>query len=220
MSWPIAPRRSPRRRAALRPKPRSSRRNRRHGRNRSRISGGSGATAALHSPPCRSSENAAQGTPGRPAAATGCDDLRRCSALRRDLRGRLRAPLGTGVDLSAEPAASDRAPTRSVSRHRRLLRLVLDPVGPDPRAQDLEIARRGRGRESPVSTPRAVARYLLSWHLFLPGLVILAFVPLGRAAALAALASGFGLLLLPALWDRDRRLLHDRWTRTRVLREG
>lgn len=71
-----------------------------------------------------------------------------------------------------------------------------------------------------VSTSRAVARYLLSWHLFLPGLAVLAFVPLGRAAALAALASGFALLLLPALWDRDRRLLHDRWTRTRVLREG
>lgn len=71
-----------------------------------------------------------------------------------------------------------------------------------------------------LSTPRAIARYLLSWHLFLPGLVVLAFVPLGRAAALAVLASGFGLLLLPALWDHDRRLLHDRWTRTRVLREG
>lgn len=72
---------------------------------------------------------------------------------------------------------------------------------------------------APPSTPRAIARYLLAWHLFLPGLAYIAVSEVQRADALAALALGFAVLLLPALTDRDRRLLHDRWTKTRVVRE-
>ena len=70
-----------------------------------------------------------------------------------------------------------------------------------------------------VSTPRALARYLLSWHLFVPGLIVIALDQPGPVASLAALAMSFGLLLLPALWDPERRLLHDRWTRTRLQRD-
>jgi uncharacterized RDD family membrane protein YckC len=72
---------------------------------------------------------------------------------------------------------------------------------------------------APPSTPRAVVRYLLAWHLFLPGLVFIAFADARPAVGLAALAAGFSVLLLPALLDRDRRLLHDRWSGTRVLRD-
>jgi hypothetical protein len=37
---------------------------------------------------------------------------------------------------------------------------------------------------------------------------------------LFALAIGFAALMLPALVDPQRRLLHDRWTGTRVVRLG
>lgn len=72
---------------------------------------------------------------------------------------------------------------------------------------------------APPSMPRAIARYVLAWHLFLPGLAYVAVSEAQRANALVALALGFAVLLLPALADRDRRLLHDRWTKTRVVRE-
>jgi len=73
-----------------------------------------------------------------------------------------------------------------------------------------------RGR--PPSPGRAVARYVLSWHLFVPGLLFIALASPGRYAALGALAAGFVLLLLPLWMDPQRRLLHDRWTRTSVVR--
>jgi uncharacterized RDD family membrane protein YckC len=66
--------------------------------------------------------------------------------------------------------------------------------------------------------PRAIARYVLSWTLFVPGLVYIALLQPSRAGGLAALAIGFVLTLAPALFDRDRRLLHDRWSRTRIVR--
>jgi len=71
---------------------------------------------------------------------------------------------------------------------------------------------------APPSVARAIARYVLAWHLWLPGLVWVAFFQSRALADLAALAAGFTLLLLPALADPQRRLLHDRWTRTRVVR--
>jgi hypothetical protein len=37
-------------------------------------------------------------------------------------------------------------------------------------------------------------------------------------AGLLALALGFVVLLLPAGFDPQRRLLHDRWTATRIVR--
>lgn len=70
----------------------------------------------------------------------------------------------------------------------------------------------------PPSPGRAVARYVLSWHLFVPGLLFIALSSPGRYVALAALAIGFVLLLLPLWMDPQRRLLHDRLTRTWVIR--
>jgi uncharacterized RDD family membrane protein YckC len=70
------------------------------------------------------------------------------------------------------------------------------------------------------SLPRATARYLLSWTLFLPGLAYIAVFEPSRTGSLVALALGFGALLIPAIVDPQRRLLHDRWTGTRIVRES
>ena len=63
-----------------------------------------------------------------------------------------------------------------------------------------------------------MARYLLAWHLWLPGLAIAALLPNTAVWTLLALAGGFALLLIPAQTDDQRRLLHDRWTGTRIVR--
>ncbi len=70
----------------------------------------------------------------------------------------------------------------------------------------------------PPSSARAVARYVLAWHLWLPGLAIAGWLPLSAGSTLAAVAVSVALLLIPALMDRQRRLLHDVWTGTRVVR--
>jgi uncharacterized RDD family membrane protein YckC len=72
----------------------------------------------------------------------------------------------------------------------------------------------------PPSAGRAIARYVLAWHLWLPGLAWVALFHSHALADLGALAAGFAVLLMPALADPQRRLLHDRWTRTRVVRLG
>lgn len=69
------------------------------------------------------------------------------------------------------------------------------------------------------SLARATARYLLSWTLFLPGLAYIAAFEPSRNGSFVALALGFGVLLIPAIVDPERRLLHDRWTGTRIVRE-
>jgi uncharacterized RDD family membrane protein YckC len=69
-----------------------------------------------------------------------------------------------------------------------------------------------------LTTGRAIARYLLAWHLFLPGTAFVALFPAHGALDLLALALGFGLLLVPAWFDPSHRLLHDRWTRSSVVR--
>jgi uncharacterized RDD family membrane protein YckC len=71
---------------------------------------------------------------------------------------------------------------------------------------------------APPSMPRATARYVLAWHLWIPGLAYIAVTGVDVVANLVALAAGFALLLLPAVADPQRRLLHDRWTATRVVR--
>lgn len=71
----------------------------------------------------------------------------------------------------------------------------------------------------PPHRNRALARYLLAWHLWLPGLVIATTLQLSVAGTLVALAISFALLLIPALTDRRQRLLHDRWTGTRIVHE-
>jgi uncharacterized RDD family membrane protein YckC len=71
---------------------------------------------------------------------------------------------------------------------------------------------------APPRFGRAALRYLLAWHLWLPGLVWVALFQTHVLADLGALALGFAVLLVPALLDPQRRLLHDRWTRTRIVR--
>jgi uncharacterized RDD family membrane protein YckC len=66
---------------------------------------------------------------------------------------------------------------------------------------------------------RAIARYVLAWHLFVPGAVFIALFPAHGAVDLFALASGFALLLIPACLDPAHRLLHDRWTGSQVVRQ-
>jgi uncharacterized RDD family membrane protein YckC len=70
----------------------------------------------------------------------------------------------------------------------------------------------------PPSLARAAGRYLLAWHLWLPGALWAALARTGTVATAAAFVCGFALLLLPALADPQRRLLHDRATSTRVIR--
>ncbi len=70
----------------------------------------------------------------------------------------------------------------------------------------------------PPHSGRAIARYVLAWHLWLPGLAIAAALQLSAGATFVALAVSFALLLIPALIDHRRRLLHDMLTGTRVVR--
>jgi uncharacterized RDD family membrane protein YckC len=79
----------------------------------------------------------------------------------------------------------------------------LKVVGPDDR---------------PPGAGRAAVRYLLAWHLWLPGVLWAAFYDSDARSGAAAFIVGFALLLVPALADPQRRLLHDRWSRTRVVR--
>ena len=72
----------------------------------------------------------------------------------------------------------------------------------------------------PPTVPRSIARYVLAWHLWLPGLLWVALFHTHVVADLGAFALGYAALLLPAVGDADRRLLHDRWTRTRIVRLG
>jgi uncharacterized RDD family membrane protein YckC len=76
----------------------------------------------------------------------------------------------------------------------------------------------GDGR--PPGPGRALARYVLAWHLWLPGLLWVALFPTNALGGAAALALGFAALLLPGAADPQRRLLHDRWSGTRVVRLG
>lgn len=70
----------------------------------------------------------------------------------------------------------------------------------------------------PPRSRRAIARYVLAWHLWLPGLAIARGCSLSAGSTLAALGVSSALLLIPALIDRQQRLLHDLWTGTRVVR--
>jgi uncharacterized RDD family membrane protein YckC len=75
----------------------------------------------------------------------------------------------------------------------------------------------GAGRPPGIAT--AIARYVLAWHLLLPGAIWIALF--GGNGALDALITvlGFGALLATALLDDQRRLLHDRLSATRIVRE-
>ena len=70
----------------------------------------------------------------------------------------------------------------------------------------------------PPSLARSTARYVLAWHLWLPGVVWTLVYPANVVAEVAAFGAGFVLLLLPAIRDPQRRLLHDRAAGTRIVR--
>lgn len=69
---------------------------------------------------------------------------------------------------------------------------------------------------SALTLGRAVARYLLAWHLFLPGAAFIALAAPGPAGALAALGASPLLMLLTCLLDPQRQMLHDRLLGTRI----
>ena len=68
------------------------------------------------------------------------------------------------------------------------------------------------------SLARAIARYILAYTLALPGMAYIALVQPSGAGALCALALGFVGMLMPALFDRQSRLLHDRCSGTLLAR--
>lgn len=71
----------------------------------------------------------------------------------------------------------------------------------------------------PLSIKAAALRYVLAWHLFLPGALWTAVAGVRGPLDLLVFALGFGALLAPAFFDTERRLLHDRLSATRVIRE-
>lgn len=71
----------------------------------------------------------------------------------------------------------------------------------------------------PPNLVTASVRYVLAWHLVLPGAVWTALYGGRVVFDLVAFLLGFVALLIPAAFDADRRLLHDRITSTRVVRE-
>jgi uncharacterized RDD family membrane protein YckC len=72
----------------------------------------------------------------------------------------------------------------------------------------------------PVSTQRALLRYVLAWHLFVPGIVVVALFQAHSAVDAAAFALGFAAMLGLAYIDPRRQLLHDRVLGTRVIVTG
>ena len=70
-----------------------------------------------------------------------------------------------------------------------------------------------------LSLARAALRYLLAWHLFVPGLVLMALFRTHAALDLAVVAGSFFLMLATAWLDPQRQLLHDRWLGSRVVRD-
>lgn len=69
----------------------------------------------------------------------------------------------------------------------------------------------------PPTVGRALLRYLLSWSLFAPGLLFVAFARFDVRWNLLAIAASVLLMLSPARLDSRRQLLHDRVLGTRVI---
>ena len=71
----------------------------------------------------------------------------------------------------------------------------------------------------PPQQQRAALRYILAWHLLVPGALWIVVAGGRPALDLTVFLLGAGLLLLPARFDSQRRLLHDRFSATRIIRE-
>jgi len=63
----------------------------------------------------------------------------------------------------------------------------------------------------------AIGRYVLSWTLVLPGLALALAFGHGVAAELLWFAGGFAAMFALAFADPQRRFLHDRLLRTRIV---
>lgn len=69
-----------------------------------------------------------------------------------------------------------------------------------------------------VPLRQAVLRYLLAWGWFLPALIVCAaFGIKGKGEVSAVVAAGLLAWALTALFDKDRRFLHDRLSGTRLV---
>ena len=76
------------------------------------------------------------------------------------------------------------------------------------------------GRDGrPPRRQLAALRYILAWHLLIPGAVWIVVAGGRPALDLVVFLLGIGLLLLPAGFDSQQRLLHDRLSATRIVRE-
>lgn len=80
----------------------------------------------------------------------------------------------------------------------------------------LRVVTRDGGR---LTLSTAIARYLLAWLLFLPGLVFIALFQTHAAIDALAFGVGFVTMLLTSYLDPERQLPHDRLLKTRVVRE-
>src|SRR5512134_992495 len=72
---------------------------------------------------------------------------------------------------------------------------------------------------APPRLAAALLRYVAAWHLALPGLFWAGLFGDRGAVDVAMFAAGFVLLLVPAWFDTQHRLLHDRLSATRLVRE-
>lgn len=69
----------------------------------------------------------------------------------------------------------------------------------------------------PLSWPRALGRYLLSWLWFAPAIGVISVFGLTRGNALLTLFAGMLAYALLMWQDRDRQFLHDRLCGTRLI---
>jgi uncharacterized RDD family membrane protein YckC len=72
----------------------------------------------------------------------------------------------------------------------------------------------------PPSVTIAALRYVLAWHFFIPGAIWIALFGGQGVLDTVVCAGGVAAFLLPALVDSKKRLLHDRLTATRIVRES
>ena len=75
------------------------------------------------------------------------------------------------------------------------------------------------GRASPrISWPTALLRYCAAWTLVAPGLILVWALSARGFGAMLLFGAGVLVMLAPALFNRDRRLLHDWIAGTRLVR--
>jgi uncharacterized RDD family membrane protein YckC len=67
---------------------------------------------------------------------------------------------------------------------------------------------------------RAALRYLLAWHLFVPGLVLIALFQTHALIDLVVVGASFIAMLFTAWLDPQRQWLHDRLIGTRLVRDA